>query len=470
VEQAGPREYEVGGWESPQVSIYDISDPASPRHLTTFESVQSDAGWIVRFRSNNQVGDRLWLQAQTDFVKPASIALRPPLSELRRPPTGSDVVIITSPALEPGAQQLAEWHRSRGFTSRVVLFPDLVDEFNFGVYHPRAITRFLAWTQARWPEPQPRYVVLFGDGNWNFKGYNPELYPIEPIHIPPYLSWDDPWQGEVPSDNRYVDLDDDGKPDLALGRIPVNNLEEAQAVINKLREYDETRRDAPWERRAVFVADDAIGGDFAGLSDSIIAHQLPADLTPQRIYLNRTYTDTNAVRLAIADSINQGAFMLQYAGHGSPSTWMKGVGWSLEDIDQLNNAGRYPFVSTYNCLDGYFAYPGRPSIAEVMLRKPNAGSIAAISPTGLGTTFIQHVFREILMELLFQEDVRTLGDALLLGKQRFYERYGRHYLIETMTLFGDPTLQLPREFYASYAFWPLSTAASSPQAPRILAY
>ncbi|HID33193.1 MAG TPA: hypothetical protein EYP25_01245, partial [Anaerolineae bacterium] len=345
--------------------------------------------------------------------------------------------------------------------------------------HIVAVTHFLNWAQTHWPDPKPRYLLLFGDGNWNFKGYNPVRYPIEPIIVPPYLAWVDPWQGEVPDDNRYADLDGDGRPEIPVGRIPVISSEEAQAVIDKLMTYDERERRQFWQRQAIFIADDdPNAGDFAGESDNIIAHYLPDDLIPQRIYLHLTHSDADSVRQAIADAINRGAFMVQYAGHGAPDTWMKGIGWSVDDSDLLSNEGRYPFISTFNCLDGYFAYPGLTSIAESMIRKSNAGAIAAISPTGLGVTTEQSVFRQFLMQALFEEDTRTLGDALLIAKQRFFDQFGPHYLIETMTLFGDPTLRLPAAFYAHDAYTPLqlhsnpaslraSPALTPPEGPSI---
>ncbi len=468
-EEDGPHEYAIDGWATPQVVILDISDPRSPRRLVEPATMAGET-WTLRFRVDDAPGDHFWLQAESAIAKPASIALRPPLTDLRQPATGADVIIVTSQDLFPAAERLADWHRSRGYSSRVLFFQDLVDEFHDGVYHPRAVTNFLSWTQTQWPDPKPRYVLLFGDGHWNFKGYNPIRYPVDPIIVPPYLAWADPWQGEVPDDNRYADLDGDGRPDLAVGRIPVNDLTEAHAAVDKLTAYDEHARSQFWQRIALFIADDDPAvGDFAGDSDFIINNDLPSDLIPQRIYLHLTHPDADAVRQAIADAINRGAFMVQYAGHGSPDTWMKGVGWSVDDVELLDNAGRYPFVSTYNCLDGYFAYPGRSSIAETMLRKANGGSIAAISPTGLGLTSDQIRFRKTLMAVIFQEDVRTLGDALLLAKQRFFDQFGAHYLIETMTLFGDPTLTLPAGVYLHNAYAPLQLlpAPAPPAAPSL---
>lgn len=465
-EDAGPHEYLIDGWQTQQIVALDINNPLAPRRLINAAPIFG-GDWALRFRVNDAAGDHFWLQAENAIARPASIRLRPHLTDLRQPATGADVIIITGPALQQAAQRLAAWHQQRGYSSRVVYFQDLVDEFNAGIYNPRAVTHFLNWTQTNWPDPKPHYIVLFGDGQWNFKGYNTAKYPPSPNIVPPYLAWVDPWQGEVPDDNRYADLDGDGDPELALGRIPVNNLDEANAVVDKLTAYDENKRFDYWQRQAVFVADyDPAAGDFAAESDAIIASYLPDDLIVQRIYRNITHDSADAVRQAIADAINRGAWMLQYAGHGSPTTWMKGLGWTLDDIDSLHNAGKYPFISTYNCLDGYFAYPGTPSIAETMLRKADAGSIAAISPTGLGTTNVQAQFRATLMDVLFHDDVRVLGDALLIAKQRFYQQMGEHYLIETMTLFGDPTLQLPAGLTWRNTYTPLYLNPSpAPLAP-----
>ena len=111
-----------------------------------------------------------------------------------------------------------------------------------------------------------------------------------------------------------------------------------------------------------------------------------------------------------------------------------------------NNAPRLPVVLTFNCLDGYFAHaqPNRVSIAETMQRRAGGGSVAAISPSGLGTTDDQLVFREILLTVMFKENVRELGLALTIAKQRFAQTYDAHYLTQTMMLFGDPAMRLPR--------------------------
>ena len=98
--------------------------------------------------------------------------------------------------------------------------------------------------------------------------------------MPPYLAFVDPWLGEVPVDMRYGDLDGDGLPEVAVGRLTANSLAEANVVVGKIVNYDETLRAADWQRRALFVADNTDRlATFPALSDEIITNYLPSDLT-----------------------------------------------------------------------------------------------------------------------------------------------------------------------------------------------
>ena len=48
------------------------------------------------------------------------------------------------------------------------------------------------------------------------------------------------------------------------------------------------------------------------------------------------------------------------------------------------------------------------------------------------------------MTIMFKENVREVGTALNLAKRRFAgPNQGMHYLVQTLTLFGDPALRLP---------------------------
>jgi hypothetical protein len=455
-ETLGWHEYLASGWPSAQVEIWDVTTPAAPRRLTGASAQSSGGNVTVRFRVEDGPNSRYWLQAAELLKPPASIRLRP-VTVLRMPPGGADAVIVTDESLLPAAQTLASWHVSRGRRAVVVQFRDVVDEFNEGIYHPKAVPAMLAWAQTHWTGSPPGYLTLLGDGHWNFKGFNPAKYPPAPNLLPPYLAWVDPWQGEAPADALYGDWDGDGMAELAVGRIPANSLAEANTVVGKIIAYDETERLASWQRRSLFVADNNdTDGRYAELSDEIILGYLPSDQTAQRVYLNTPATpDAGVARTAIQTAIQNGVFMVQYMGHGTIDSWAQEQMWRRMDVAGLNNGAALPVVMTFNCWDGYFAYPGQSSMAEAMLLRQGGGSVAAISPTGLGITPDEQNFRKLLMTALFRDDVRELGLALRSAKEQFHNRYGENYLLTTMTLYGDPAMRLPQEkVWGNWAYLP----------------
>jgi hypothetical protein len=461
-ETAGAQEYEVGGWESGPVWIWDVSNPNAPARLT-MEAVTGKKLYLpfvmqtgepkpglatVRFRAVGVVGSRYWMQAQPTINAPASVRRRLP-TYLRAATNRADVVIVAPAYLRGAAQPLSQWHQANGRRVLIADVQDVYDEFNEGIYHPKAIQAMLKFASTGWTAPAPQYLTLVGDGHWNFKSYNTALYPAGPNPIPPYLVWVDPTQGEVPSDSLLGDLNDDGAPEVAVGRLPVNTTAEANTVIQKIINYDQGTRVADWQKRVVFAADNAEpGSDFPGLSDQIIATYLPANIQPQRVYLPVGATSEQIVqtRQALSSTLQSGALMVQFAGHGAPFRWTHEMVWHANDVPGLKNGTKLPVVVTFNCLDGYYVHtdPSQTSLAELMLRHPGGGSVAAISPTGLGYTYEQHEFRSILMNVLFKENVQELGRALTRTKKLYHDKYGPHYLIDTMTLFGDPALKLPK--------------------------
>lgn len=287
--------------------------------------------------------------------------------------------------------------------------------------------------------------------------------------IPPYLAWADPDQGEVPSDTLYGDINGDKLPEIAVGRISVGRLGDAVTAVSKIKAYDEGARLAAWQQRAIFVADrnDPNSGDFPAVSDDVIQHNTPSDLVAQRIYLGVTVSDDASARAAIASAINAGAFMVQYTGHGAIPRWSGESIWRTTDVASLTNTSRLPLVMTFNCLDGYFAWPSDPAtfsdtvdaMAEVMQRKAGGGSIAAISPSGLGYTSYQLAFRKTLLDVMFKSSVREIGEALRIAKNLYYDPHDEYtgYLIATEMLFGDPAMRLPQQ--ASHLYLPLLSSA-----------
>ena len=366
--------------------------------------------------------------------------------ELRNVSQGADLIIITTPQIWEAAEQLAAYRRGQGYRVQVVDVNTLYDEFGWGWYHPEAIRAFLAYAYAHWPKPAPRYVILMGDGHWNFKALNLKRYgPLPANIIPPYLAWVDPYQGEVPVDIAYgMVAGNDDVPDLVVGRISVSDVAQARAVVEKIVAYEQGDwLDLPSARRILFVADNPDGaGNFPALVERLAQAHSPAWAEVERIYLGPM--SAQEARTALQDALNRGAWLVLFQGHGAVKRWTHESIFTAEDIPHLRNARVWPLVLTFNCLDGYFAYPRQDyeAIAELMLRREAAGSIAAWSPAGLGTPWMHTFLADVFLRELLAGDTNILGEIVHRARLRFYEDVGPNEVFFTQTLFGDPLLRI----------------------------
>jgi hypothetical protein len=448
-EEDGPHEYLVSGWGDGNVETWDISHPNQPFRLDGADAGTVGGDTSLRFYANDGMGAHFWMQAADKIDGPASLRVSERTIHAEPNDRWVEAVIVTPAGLRSAADRLAVWHEDHGRHALVVEIQDVYDEFNDGIHLPKAVPQMLAWFATERVGGAPSYLTLVGDGHWNFKDFGSASIRGRPNLIPPYLAWVDPWQGEVPADPLYGDLDFDGMPDVAVGRLAVNTPAEADTVVNKIVNYDQDLRLQSWQRRALFVADSVGDWNYPELSDQIIAGYLPADITPQRVYLGQTVPDAPSARTAISDALRSGVLLLQYSGHGAIDYWSGQKIWRTMDVSGLQNGALLPIVMTFDCLDGYFAYPGTPSMAETMLRQPNGGSAAAISPSGLGTTPPQFAMQQLLMGIVLEEDVRDLGRALLIAKQRYPKptepppHYAYNYQVATLMFYGDPAMRLP---------------------------
>jgi hypothetical protein len=117
------------------------------------------------------------------------------------------------------------------------------------------------------------------------------------------------------------------------------------------------------------------------------------------------------------------------------------------DVDGLTNIGMYPLFVGMGCLSGHFVYPedwDHPSLAEALLRAEDKGAAAALMSTGLTTTEGQHILDTALVDTIFNQDIRVLGQAVSAAKQTLLANGGSLYdeVNETFLLFGDPAMTL----------------------------
>ena len=162
--------------------------------------------------------------------------------------------------------------------------------------------------------PRRRTCVLVGDGHYdpkNYLGYGRASY------MPPYLAPVDPWIGETAADNRYVTLvGADTLPDMMLGRLAVNSSAEASALVNKIMAYEQSPAPGDWSSRCWrWPTTPTARGTLPGCRTICSAAYLPVPYQAEKVYYGVTHTTAAAARAAILAGINAGKLIVNYIGH-----------------------------------------------------------------------------------------------------------------------------------------------------------
>jgi len=420
----------VSGFSSPVFQVFDVSDPDRPRVVTSVASNHRPDGYLVRFRPPNPFSPYLvWTDGA--LLTPLAMATDE-ASDLKNPENRADYLILCPDSLKDAAEPLAALRTSGGLAAKVVALSDVMDEFNHGVFRPGALRDFLDHARKNWTLP-PRYVVLVGKGTLDYKdvlGFGDNLMP--PILAPtPY--------GLFASDNRFVTLDGPtGGRAMAVGRLPVTSAEELAQVVEKIRAYEQAGA-GEWSRKVMLLADNGdAGGNFPADSD-ILAGGIPSSFDVEKTYLSDY--GLSAARQRVAGSLNSGALLVNFLGHGGYDRLTQEGLFTTADVPALANGDRLPVLAALTCVVGR-SLPGYSAISEELVLHPGGGVIAAWSPTGPSLNAEARLLGGEFLQALFNGPPMALGDAVNQAMDAYAARSRQGYMLDIYNLLGDPALQL----------------------------
>lgn len=458
-------------------SVWDVTDPAGP---VVLEGV-AQTGAAARFGADQRDGSRHVFYAfePSQRRRPVKVRLaaRP---DLYQPSAAADYLVIGPRSFQSAASPFMAMRSAKsGLTVRYVPIEDVYDAFSLGLTDPLAIRRFLRHTFLSWPRPAPVYALLLGDGTYDFLD-NSGSHSVN--YVPPYIVPED----NSAADENYVYFGDkqvlnsvgdqtaNPFPDMLIGRWPVKNAAQIQAVTAKITRYESPDNLGPWRSRIMLVADDEFGDRERGSVDedfhirdaeSIARSHIPPRLDLQKIYMTE-YPFNNpgcelpaargcrkpAVKEAIVSGLNNGVLVFDYLGHGNKDLLAhERVFERTADLPRLTNSGMPAAFLTFSCSIGLFDDPGSEGMSEDLLRMPDAGAIAVVSATRLVTAGANAALNEKVFDLLFSRNMTGIAAALYTGKllRQYFANCtscdqppcpcpnDRRYV-----LFGDPAMKL----------------------------
>lgn len=425
---------EITGFTGSTIRIFDITDPQSPRRMANVAIAAAGSGFSAAFAHAG--GEKTYLAVGSDGVRTPDRIIHRKFSNLRNTGNAADYLVIAPKEFMPALADLLELRRRQGMTVMAADIEEIYDVFSYGVFDPRAIRDFLKYAWENWSSPAPRYVLLAGDANLDYRNY---LGAKKRNRVPVYLDKTADL-GLTPSDNWFGCVDgEDAVPELYVGRIPGDFAADVTAIVNKLiRHASDRHQDA---KTALFVADDDDTA-FEELNDALMSY-LPGDFAAETVY-TRFYNAFDVAAADIRSVVNAGAAMVNFVGHGDVTRWgaePDGGGefiFDPDDLDGLTNRDTLPFVLALNCLNGYFSQPLQYSLAEEWVMAEDRGAVACLAPSGLSHQWEHEFISHRIFSRIFLDGETRLGDVVVESKIDAYYSGASDQVLVSFNLIGDP--------------------------------
>lgn len=342
-------------------------------------------------------------------------------------------IIITTDELEEVFKKFAVFHTVTGIPTKVVTVSSVCDAYGCDDSDPAtdtssAIKKYLMSVEGL------RYVVLGGDSaevpsrkvHDHYKNllageYEEDFY--SDLFFADFSDWDANGNGE------YAEDDDSPKlvADVAIGRISVSTVEDAELYFQKLLKHS-TAYDVSRIKSATLLANiaatvsgiDVNSGYYfmaEGKTESIIA----SDYDMKKYYTKTIPFPDNTAEYLTNESekaaIEAGPNLIVHSGHGAP--WLLSCEQETDDNDFTGDMAfglentNYPIFLSCACEAGQFTYRS-DSAGEKLMKAPNGGAILYLgnTTTGLGIAGGSQFIDEMLKNM-FAYPSAIIGESYL---------------------------------------------------------
>jgi hypothetical protein len=439
-------------WKSKNIKIYIpsrseyisdyIYDPNQNETIVFTDSIAEQTAYYM-------ISDSFTASVPDSIIKDVS-------SDYRNTANGADYIILTHSDFKSVAERLKAL-REKSFPDTSISNPrifiayvdQVYDEFSNGMLDPFALKKFLQYTYDNWQKPAPSYVVLLGDMSWDYRkllpASRPNFVPSIPVHISvkPTLVY-----GQAVSDiSMAMVAGDDSIPDMGIGRLSCETVNEGNILVDKLENYP-SDNSKEWKQNVLLIssgkdaADEAtfnFNGENIYLENSAIK---PLGIAATKIFHFpnlKEYEPYQGGGPEIRAAFNKGAVMANYYGHGGGYLW--DLVFTNDDIYLLNNGGRLPVITSTTCYTAHF--DNQDVFGEQFVKVPGKGAIAFISSTGLTIWAAGKNFDIRLYEQVFNNRNYILGKAFNFAAQNYpnnIEIYRKQLLM--FELLGDPVMKI----------------------------
>lgn len=274
---------------------------------------------------------------------------------------------------------------------------------------------------------------------------------------------------ELPSDAPYANLDDDSYLELAVGRIPVEDIETGSAIVATIATYSDLSRDASHRATAIQPGFAAMEGALPWVlpNAEALIRGIEGDLTAAGIEVDGYYRDQVDIDDVVASM--RRASWIAYFNHSGPNSWGIHPGLSIVTTMAHNSNDRSlpelegaPIVFGGGCSSAALDV-GIASRSTFVGRFLELGAVAYVGNTRVASAHSEHLVKLFFARLASGD--ATIGEAYRDGRNFLAHLLEQGHLVSNldlaiddgfrdflwgqyyiMNLFGDPALvpTLPR--------------------------
>lgn len=498
--ETGMSEFEVAGFDSDDVMLFDVSDPGAPVVLELGEeNIEPDGGGGYRLVFQDSVEQDFERYEGCDSGSCYSVS-----SIERREPANlyadeADFIVVSYEGFSAGVRPLIDRRRSQGFVVAHAEIGEVYDEFGGGHVSPEAIRSYFNYAYGEWAR-QPQFALLVGDASEDTRNI---LSTSQQNFVPTIMFRIDDQHNMAASDQWYTSTDGPPYlPQMFIGRLSASGTSELGVIVSKIVAYEQHPATAPWRKNVLAIADDLWSyrtiespyslkpweSEFTDVSVAVAERVAasPAGLDTTMMMLRRHtdphhYPETSGdigyavetvmwvrehVTPVLLSMMGESAALVTFEGHGNRTQLtheqlLMASSGSTNDIGDINNGGR-PFIFLgFSCELSRFhdsregGTNGIDCVMEQMLfREEDAGAVATFACSGIAFLGPNAVFHDRIFQALLTKPTPdgpasdifwprwTLGGLLARGSVLYYESQGHPSKPPSYILLGDPTMHL----------------------------
>lgn len=337
--------------------------------------------------------------------------------------------------------------RQQQYSVKVVDVEQIYGQYGKHVPSADAIKRYI---QHASKNMNTKFVLLVGADTYDYKNilgtnsksFVPTTYVATPSDVLTVR--------QTPSDAAYGDTNNDGIPEVPVGRLSVRTTGELVNVIDKIKAY--RSRDG-YAGRVLLAADkDDLGNgvSFRKAIDKMIG-VMPDDWRYSVRSDFRAIPDVDGDQVAhdkLIKAFNSGVSVVSYIGHSAQRIWSRATPplFKANEISGLVNFGKPALVTQWGCWNTYFVDPDGNNMADLLLVGGKNGAVAVLGASTLTSADAETKLSVELNKRMYIPGM-TIGEAVIAAKKAMSVNGNVQDLSDVLLgwqIIGDPAIQVAR--------------------------